>query len=349
MPGEDRQAARDRVVALTNHQAEVLEETTAAVARLLSGVDRTIEQAEQSMALAGRGRTLATEGGAAVGELAQTVGKLEQVLDELRRAGEVVQSIQACSKQIGEVVRESRVLAVNASIEAARAGPAGRGFAVVAEAVQDLSRFSGKMAEAISASVAQGIETLGSAADLVGEHLEESRVRASTAERTLSALGTEMEAIAEASEVILGSSAEQRGELEAIKTMVVKRSEAASYETAELVGLVTGVMIQELSPKEAASCLDSFRIIDVRRREEFTDELGHIQSAELHTIGPALERLLPTLDPEEPTLFVCRSGGRSARACQLAVSHGIRQVYNLEGGMLAWRKLQLPSVGRRAA
>ncbi len=311
MPGEDRQAARDRVVALTNHQAEVLEETTAAVARLLDGVGRTIEQAEQSMELAGRGRALATEGGSAVGELARTVEKMEQVLDELKRAGEVVQSIQACSKQIGEVVRESRVLAVNASIEAARAGPAGRGFAVVAEAVQELSRFSGRMAESISASVSQGIDTLESAAELVSEHLEETRVRASTAERTLSALGAEMEAIAGSSEIILGSSAEQRGELEAIKAMVVKRSEATSYETAELIGLVTGVMIQELSPEEAAGCLDNFRIIDVRRRDEFTDELGHIQGAELHTIGPVLERLLPRLDPEEPTLFVCRSGGRS--------------------------------------
>ena len=79
-------------------------------------------------------------------------------------------------------------------------------------------------------------------------------------------------------------------------------------------------------------------IIDVRRPDEFNDELGHIDGAQLMCLQDNFEFRVRQLDKEKKYLFVCRSGGRSARAARLAVAHGIQQVYNLEGGMLAWRK-----------
>ena len=44
--------------------------------------------------------------------------------------------------------------------------------------------------------------------------------------------------------------------------------------------------------------------------------------------------------PENKTIvFVCRSGGRSARAAHLSIENGFKNVFNLKGGMILWNEL----------
>jgi hydroxyacylglutathione hydrolase len=83
-------------------------------------------------------------------------------------------------------------------------------------------------------------------------------------------------------------------------------------------------------------------LIDVRRDEEFTGELGHIEGAKLVTLGPELEDYLASADKSKPTLFICRSGARSANATMFAQNLGFEAVYNMEGGMMYWNELGLP-------
>lgn len=82
--------------------------------------------------------------------------------------------------------------------------------------------------------------------------------------------------------------------------------------------------------------LISYRLIDVRTPEEFTGELGHIKGAELQTLGPQLEEFLKTAKKEDPIIFICRSGMRSAKATNDAIALGFKNVLNLEGGMMYW-------------
>jgi rhodanese-related sulfurtransferase len=84
--------------------------------------------------------------------------------------------------------------------------------------------------------------------------------------------------------------------------------------------------------------ITGMRLIDVRTAEEFIGELGHINGATLKTLGPELETFLKSASKEEPTLFICRSGARSAAATQMAQSLGFKSVYNLEGGMIFWNE-----------
>jgi hydroxyacylglutathione hydrolase len=100
--------------------------------------------------------------------------------------------------------------------------------------------------------------------------------------------------------------------------------------------------IQEIKCEDLQSHKTNFKIVDVRRDEEFTGELGHISGAELKTLGPDLMDYLNSEDKNLQIAFVCRSGGRSGQATQIALDMGFTKVSNMIGGMLEWNRLELP-------
>lgn len=86
------------------------------------------------------------------------------------------------------------------------------------------------------------------------------------------------------------------------------------------------------------------KVIDVRQFEEW--QTGHIAEATLvpingiYAFGHALQELnLPT---ESEVIFVCRSGQRSASACEIALVAGFKKVYNLANGMNGWASRGYP-------
>jgi rhodanese-related sulfurtransferase len=100
--------------------------------------------------------------------------------------------------------------------------------------------------------------------------------------------------------------------------------------------------IWEVSPQELLEKKDQVTIIDVRRPDEFTGELGHIEGAILVTLETEFMNSLPNWDAEDEIVFVCRSGARSGKATSIAQAKGFKNVYNMEGGMILWNELGLP-------
>jgi rhodanese-related sulfurtransferase/rubrerythrin len=77
-------------------------------------------------------------------------------------------------------------------------------------------------------------------------------------------------------------------------------------------------------------------LIDVREPEEY--ENGHLPGAQLVPLSSLLEKL-QGLNPSKTTVTYCRSGSRSRSAAALMKTKGFREVYSLEGGVLAWKGL----------
>jgi rhodanese-related sulfurtransferase len=75
-------------------------------------------------------------------------------------------------------------------------------------------------------------------------------------------------------------------------------------------------------------------ILDVRTLEEY--ESGHVQNAVLIPVTELQDRI-GELDKEKETLVYCRAGRRSVTASEMLVANGFVSVYNMLGGITAWR------------
>ena len=82
---------------------------------------------------------------------------------------------------------------------------------------------------------------------------------------------------------------------------------------------------------------DGSLIVDVRTLNEY--KMGHIENSQLLDIQEPLSFIdqLKTLDKSNTYFLYCRSGARSAQACQIFKQHGISNCFNLLGGILDWQ------------
>jgi rhodanese-related sulfurtransferase len=100
--------------------------------------------------------------------------------------------------------------------------------------------------------------------------------------------------------------------------------------------------IFDVTPQEVLENSNELTLIDVRETSEFNAELGHVAGSKLVVLS-TIPQNLSTIPKERPIVFICRSGGRSSQAASFAKAQGFDQVYNMQGGMLLWNQLQLPT------
>ena len=86
---------------------------------------------------------------------------------------------------------------------------------------------------------------------------------------------------------------------------------------------------------------ENFRLVDVRTDTEVAN--GKIANSE-HIPLHLLPLRLSELDKNSTTIFYCQIGGRSAQAASFASSNGFVDVYNMQGGIVAWRNAGLLTV-----
>lgn len=117
--------------------------------------------------------------------VAKWVGSLGTHMENLVNA---LNAVQNNNNEIASIAKQVNILAINAKIEAARAGDAGRGFAVVAEAINELSRKTATAAAGISENVTDLSENVGILRDESGEVAQSAKTVITESERADGAL-----------------------------------------------------------------------------------------------------------------------------------------------------------------
>ncbi len=108
-----------------------------------------------------------------------------------------------------------------------------------------------------------------------------------------------------------------------------------------MAGNAQGEPFERINVQQAKKLIDDgVQVIDVREPKELGQD-GALEGAKLAPLNSFLANPRKYVEGDN-VAFLCKVGARSAIACEMAAAVGLTKLYNIEGGIEAWKKAGLP-------
>lgn len=256
-------AKLDEAVAASNVSAESVESGEHGLVAVFTQSERRMQSVVASMQA-----TLHNKDA-----LLQDVGHLVQFIEQLKEMASAV----------AKIADQTNLLALNAAIEAARAGEAGRGFAVVADEVRKLSKLSGDTGHKIS----EKIELINQAINTAFESAEKSTAQDS---RAISASEIAIHGVLEDFRQVTGGLVQSAG---------ILRSASAGIKH-EVAESLVQLQFQDRTSQILSHVRDSIASFPGKLKESEMrfKESGQLQALNVHTVLADLERTYATSEEQ---------------------------------------------------
>lgn len=220
-------SSSEEMAAGAQEQSSQTTEIASAIEQMTSTILETSKNASSAVTQARKAGCAAEEGGAVIKE---TIDGMNRIADVVKNAAHTVQELGASSEQIGSIVQviddiadQTNLLALNAAIEAARAGEQGRGFAVVADEVRKLAERTTKATKEIGDMIKKiQRETSGavSSMELGTKEVEKGILFANKSNQSLKEIIVSSNAVVDVINQVAAASEEQSGAAEQISKSI---------------------------------------------------------------------------------------------------------------------------------
>lgn len=210
---------------------EIAENATS-LAMVVSETKDNSMEAEQKMnetvTVAESGKSDMEKVGEAMNVIQSSINSLQESIDEVGTASSEINNIVS---MIGEIADETNLLALNASIEAARAGDAGRGFAVVASEIGGLADDSNKSVQKIQGLIDQVTSLVAETVEKAKQSVDEISSSSELVNQAVNTFDTIYDNIINANHVV-NNMASSMSQVESVATNVaaITEEQAASAE-----------------------------------------------------------------------------------------------------------------------
>jgi methyl-accepting chemotaxis protein len=213
----------------------VVDNMSASIGSIAASTEHVHEQSRESQARAIEGNVKLSS---LIGSMSEVENTVRQLADSVTQFVHSAESIANITKEVKGIADQTNLLALNAAIEAARAGEQGRGFAVVADEVRKLAEKSSTSAseiDAITRALSQQSAAVRSSIEQGLAHIASSQGAVETvagvlagASESVTRVGQGMDAIAVATEEQRRLSGDVATNIEAIAGMAQENNAAVS-------------------------------------------------------------------------------------------------------------------------